>query len=137
MCCCKLSSILNTNILSHDFLEIFIKTKSHWSEDTNTNQWSDTSYNYLMITFVKCEESFISYDFLKTVSNTIIHFVCSWLSLKSDFDDFERLHDENLRPACIRRRVPATIPLKKAKKRSAKLMKLINKCRHSTSYPIK
>ncbi len=52
-----------------------------------------------MNTFVKSVEALVFGDFFKTVDHAIVVSVPWSLSLKSDFDDLERLHDEHLEPS--------------------------------------
>ena len=50
-------------------------------------------------TFVKGLETLVFCDFFETIDHTIVIGIARGLSLKSDFYDFERLHEENLEPS--------------------------------------
>ena len=49
--------------------------------------------------FVQSQGAFLSNNFGDAVDDSIIYFRILRLCLKADFDDFKRLHDENLRPS--------------------------------------
>lgn len=49
-------------------------------------------------TFVQSEKSLILDNFGKTVDDSVVDLIGVGLRLKSDFDDFKRLHDDNLGP---------------------------------------
>ncbi len=50
-------------------------------------------------TFVKGAKTFILSDFLKAIDHTIVIRIVRSLCLESDFNDLERLHDEDLEPS--------------------------------------
>ena len=69
----------------------------------------------MRVTFVEREWAFIFYDFVKAVEDAIVDGIGFALSLESNFDDFEGLHDEYLWPTYMGGEIPVTMPLKKAK----------------------
>jgi hypothetical protein len=53
----------------------------------------------LSITFVKSAEPFVLGDFLETINHAVVISIAWSLSLKSDFHDFEWLHNQHLEPS--------------------------------------
>ena len=90
--------------------------------------------DYGRVTFVEREWSFCFYDFVEAVEDAIVDGVGFALSLESDLDDFEGLHDEYLWPSCVEGGVPVTMPLKKAKNLSQSPISLLTILINQMSY---